>query len=127
MDVDATQNILRLWNDTQGRNGFAAYVLCCMLGQILNAGWLWLKKEIPCVADRFIGDPRATAVSVITNLGGVASVAILIPFESMPLQAAIIMGILQGVSSDSVVNKNNRAIWTDEERAANKNGQAKTP
>lgn len=119
MDVDVSQNILRLWNDSQGRNGFAAYVLCCILGQIGNAGWLWLKKEIPCVAHRFVKDPRATAVSIITNIAGVASIAILIPFESMPLQAAVIMGLLQGISSDSVVNKNNRELWTAEEREKN--------
>lgn len=118
MDVDITQNLLKLWNDTQGRNGFAAYVLCCMLGQIGNAGWLWLKREIPCVAHRFISHPRATAVSIITNIGGIASVAVLIPFEAMPLQAAVVMGLLQGVSSDSVVNKNNREIWTQKERKA---------
>lgn len=127
MDVDLTQNILRLWNDSHGRNGFAAYVLCCILGQIGNAAWLWLKREIPCVADRFVSDPRATIVSIITNIAGVASIAMLIPFESTPLQAAMIMGFLQGVSSDSVVNKNTRAAWTDEEREKKKNGKRTIP
>lgn len=118
MDVDVTQNIVNLVQSPKGTTAFGLYVLGCLLGQIAHAGWLWLKKDIPCVFDRFRGDPRATIVSILTNVGGVIGVAIVIPFGDMPLMAAAVMGALQGISSDSVVNKNAREIWTTAQREA---------
>lgn len=121
MEVDLTQNIVKLLNEPNGRNAFAVYVLGCLLGQIVHAAWMWLNKKIPCVMDRFREDARATVVSIITNIGGVLGMAIVIPFEGMPLMAALVMGGLQGISSDSVVNKTKEApreVWTPAERMA---------
>lgn len=118
MDVDLTQNILKLWNEPQGRNAFAVYCLACLSGQIICATWLWLKKEIPCVADRFMKDPRATTVAVIANIVAIIGVAMLIPFDAIPWKAALILGLSQGFNADSALNKNTRKIWTDEERQA---------
>lgn len=120
MDVDLTQNIVRLWNEPNGRIAFAAYFVCCILGQFGNAAWLWLKKEVPCIFDRFRDDPRSTIVSLITNAWAVAGVALLMPWEAVPVQTAIVMGLFQGFSSDSAVNKNTRPIWTEEQRANKK-------
>ncbi|CAB4223372.1 hypothetical protein UFOVP1670_33 [uncultured Caudovirales phage] len=114
--MDVTQNISTLLSSSIAFKGFLAYCLACFLGQIANAAWLWLKKEIPCVIDRFRHDVRATVVAVLTNLGAIAAIAYLIPFDQMPLQAAIIMGAMQGFSSDSAINKTTRRIWTAEER-----------
>jgi hypothetical protein len=121
MEVDLTQNIVKLLNEPNGRIAFTVYVLACLLGQIVHAAWMWLNKKIPCVMDRFREDARATVVSIITNVGGVISMAVVIPFEGMPLEGAIVMGILQGISSDSVVNKTAhppREVWTPAQRAA---------
>lgn len=118
MDVDITQNVVKLLNQPEGRIAFVLYVVACIVGQFINAAWLWLKREVPCVIDRFRKDVRATLVSLITNAGAVAGVALLMPWEAIPLQTAIVMGLLQGFSSDSAVNKSTRPIWTEEERAA---------
>lgn len=118
MDVDLTQNVMKLWAEPGGRNAFALYVLACLIGQLANGVWLWLKKEIPCVMDRFRQDPRSTIVALLTNAWAVAGVALLMPWEAVPLQTAIVMGLFQGFSSDSAVNKNARPIWADEQRTA---------
>lgn len=120
MDVDLTQNVVKLLNQPEGRIAFVLYVIACIGGQFMNAGWLWLKRDIPCVMDRFKQDARATAVSMITNAWAVVGVALLMPWEAIPLQTAIVMGVFQGFSSDSAVNKSSRPVWTEEQRAANK-------
>lgn len=127
MDVDLTQNLMKLLNEPHGRVAFVVYCLACFIGQVGHATWLWLKKEVPCVLDRFREDPRASAVSIITNFGVIAGMAVLIPFEAMPLQAAVIMGLTQGFSSDSALNKNPKAIWTDAQREAARAAKTPTP
>lgn len=117
MEIDITQNILKLLNEPGGRIAFAIYCLCCVAGQFGNAAWLWLKDQIPCVMDRFRSEPKATIVSIITNLGAVAGIAIVMPWEAVPIQSAIVMGLFQGFSSDSALNKSTRPIWTAEQRA----------
>lgn len=111
MDVDLTQNILKLWNEPTGRAGFAAYCAACFLGQIGNAIWLWLGKEIDCVVDRFKKDARATIKALLTNFGLIVGIAFLIPFEGVPMSAAIVMGLMQGLSSDSKLNSSARKVW----------------
>lgn len=115
--IDVTQNVVKLLEPAAFK-AFSAYVGACFIGQIGNAIWLWLKKEVPCVMDRFRDDPRATAVAVLTNFGGIIGMAVAIPFGATPLEAAIVMGAMQGLSSDSMLNKNSREIWTNEKRAA---------
>ena len=94
-----------------------AYVLACIIGQVANAVWLWLGKEIDCIADRFRDDPRSSIKSALTNLGIVVGTAVLMPWAGVPLKAAIMMGLLQGAYSDSKLNKSTRAVWSPQERA----------
>lgn len=104
--------------DKESALALSAYVLACIAGQIGNAMWMWLGKEIDCVADRFRDDPRSTIKSSIANLGIILGIAALMPWAGVPLKAAIIMGLLQGAYSDSKLNKSARSVWTDEQRAS---------
>ena len=119
MDIDTIlQGITDLSNDPASAKAFAAYVLACIFGQVGNATWMWLGKEIDCVMDRFRDDPRATIKSCLANLGVIIGIAALMPWAGVPLKAAIIMGLLQGAYSDSKLNKSARAVWTPEQRDA---------
>lgn len=102
--------------DKASATALAAYVIACIVGQVGNAIWMWLGKEIDCVADRFRHDPRATVRSILANLGAILGIAALMPWAGIPIKAAIIMGLLQGAYSDSKLNKSARAIWTADER-----------
>lgn len=117
MDVDFSllQNII---NDRATAINFVAYIMAALAGQLIYAVRLWLDKQIDCVFDRFRRDPRATAAALLTNLGVIATAALLVPFGQMPISAAIMMGLFQGISADSGINKSARPIWTAEQRAA---------
>lgn len=117
MDVDLSQ-LQAIINDRATAINFVCYCLAAMAGQFGYASKLWLAKEIDCVMDRFRQDPRATILALLTNFSTIGGVAILIPFGQMPMQAAILMGFMQGWTADSAVNKSVRPIWTDAQRAA---------
>lgn len=129
MEIDLTMNIQKLLNEPNGRLAFGIYVASCLGGQLASAFWLWLNKKIPTPSFRFNDDPRSTAVSIILNLAGILGVAIAMPWAAVPYESAFFMGILQGFRSDSAVNKNNRMIWTEEQRkaAAEKNDAPHPP
>lgn len=116
VEIDIAQNVAKLWNAPEGRNPFALYCLGCLLGQAGNAFWLFLGKEIDCVMDRFRDDWRSTTKAILTNIGIVVGIAFAIPFEGVPIAFAFFSGIMQGVTSDSKLNKSARKIWTEEKR-----------
>lgn len=104
--------------DKESATALGAYVVACIFGQLCNAVWMWLGKEIDCVMDRFKDDPRATIKSCIANLGVILGIAAVMPWAGVPLKAAILMGLLQGAYSDSKLNKSARPVWTPEQRQA---------
>lgn len=118
MDTDLLlQGFVTLLDDTEARWAFIAYVTTCVLGQIGNAVWLWLGREIDCVLDRFRQDPRSSVKAILAQLGAVLAFAAAIPFEDMPLRTAIILGLLQGLAADSKLNRSARKIWSPAERS----------
>lgn len=117
--IDWLQNFNTIFQLPATRNAFAAYVIACLAGQVGNAFWMWLGKEIDCVADRFHSDPRATVKAGLTQVGAVLVFALALPFEGVPIQTAIMLGLLQGAWADSKLNKSSRREWTPQERAAN--------
>ena len=120
MDLDFSSNLNVILASQAATISFLTYVSSCVVGQIGNAIWLWLGKEIDCVFDRFRHDPRATIKALVVNFGVVFSVAIVIPFDGLNWKAALILGLMQGLSADSKLNASARKIWTEEERAAKK-------
>ena len=81
MDFDAlVKGFTTLGNDPKAATAYAAFVLACVTGQLGNGVWLWLGREIECVADRFRRDARSTARAVLAQFGGIIAFAAVIPF-----------------------------------------------
>lgn len=94
------------------------YILAAAGGQVLFAVSQWARGEIECVMDRFRHNPRATLAALIGNLTAIIGVMVALPLADMPLQAVVITAFFQGISADSLLNKNARKVWSEEERAA---------
>lgn len=135
MTDDELQVALHIIQNRLAAINFVSYCVAAVLGQLACAGRLWLAKEIDCVFDRFRHDPRATLNSVLTNFTAVGLFGFAIPWAQMPLQdvlgigvmipvASIMMGLSQGYSADSALNKSARKAWTSAERAQQKAADA---
>lgn len=94
------------------------YFVFALAGQMFYAVHQWARKEIDCVMDRFRNDPRSSVAAIIGNVTAMVGVIAMLPMDQMPLQAVVITAFLQGISADSTLNKNVRAVWTEEQRAA---------
>ncbi len=93
------------------------YILTAAMGQMFYAVNQWARKEIDCVMDRFRHDPRSSVAAILGNITAIIGVVAALPLSEMPVSAVIITAFFQGISADSVLNKNARKVWTDEERA----------
>jgi len=95
-----------------------ATVFCtaAMCGQLLHMVKKWADGY-----ERVLSNPRATVGALIGNISGmVGFVSTGALDEITKVGTVIALGIFMGLSADSVLNKGQQRVWTDDERAAAK-------
>lgn len=121
-----------LWAVIHSREFVQFWVLmvCGFLGVVANYLWKWANDQIKgsIVKYLFTDYPKRTLLSFMAMTGWsfVAMTSMVTP--NLAWSILINMGVTTGFAVDAVINKANRAQWTEEERAAKLNtDQSQTP
>lgn len=115
---------LRAFVDSQDLRVFVLLMVAGGAGMVANWAVRWARGEIKgCLTHYlFIDNPRATALSIFTYTGAVlaamqADVVHVADGVFIGWANVAWLGATNGYFIDNMINKGERAVWTNEERA----------
>lgn len=94
------------------------YLGASVIGMVAHALKQWAVDNTPCITTYFLRQsPGLSFAALIGNLTAGAAMIGTGALDGVSLAAALGLGLTQGYSADSLINRGTRVIYTDEERA----------